>query len=67
PFGGGFEANRQNRIRIETEKVEGDGANRKVSLTPEYDQARAINSAAVSLGVAVHTAQMRASTALALS
>lgn len=45
PFGGGFEAYRQNRIRFETEKVEGDGANRKVSLTPEYDHARAFHSA----------------------
>ena len=45
PFGGGFETYRQNRIRFETEKVEGDSSNRKVTLTPEYDQARAFHSA----------------------
>lgn len=45
PFGGGFEAYRQNRIRFETVKVEGSGDNRRVDLTPEYDQARAYHSA----------------------
>ncbi len=45
PFGGGFEAYRQNRIRFETVKVEGSGANTRVESTPEFDKARAFHSA----------------------
>jgi probable O-glycosylation ligase (exosortase A-associated) len=45
PFGGGFEAYRQNRIRFDTVKVAGDGSNATVQRTAEYDQARAYHSA----------------------
>ncbi|MFA5970196.1 MAG: putative O-glycosylation ligase, exosortase A system-associated [Sphingomonas sp.] len=45
PFGGGFDAYRQNRISFETVKVAGSGGNQRVDATPEFDQARAYHSA----------------------
>jgi probable O-glycosylation ligase (exosortase A-associated) len=45
PFGGGFEAYRQNHIRFDTVKVQGSASNATVERTAEYDQARAYHSA----------------------
>ena len=45
PMGGGFEAYRGNKLRIEKTKVEGEGAQTEVTNTTEYDQARAYHSA----------------------
>ena len=44
PFGGGFEAYRQNRIRYDTVKVEGAGANTTVKRDLTVDQSRAYHS-----------------------
>ncbi|OYY72441.1 putative O-glycosylation ligase, exosortase A system-associated [Sphingomonas sp. 28-63-12] len=44
PFGGGFEAYRQNHVRFETIKVEGSGNNTALVRTPEEDHARAYHS-----------------------
>lgn len=44
PFGGGFEAYRQNHVRFETVKVEGTGSNVTIQRTPEEDHARAYHS-----------------------
>jgi len=44
PFGGGFEAYRQNRLRFETLKIEGSGGNIAIQRTPEEDKARAYHS-----------------------
>lgn len=44
PFGGGFEAYRQNHLRFETVKVKGSGANIMIERTPEQDRARAYHS-----------------------
>ena len=44
PFGGGFEAYRQNRIRYDTVKVEGDGTGQAVVRDLQVDQARAYHS-----------------------
>ncbi len=45
PFGGGFDAYRGNRLRIEKTEVAGTGGNTEVRSTTEYDQARAYHSA----------------------
>ncbi|CAN5452996.1 hypothetical protein BH09PSE4_BH09PSE4_13720 [soil metagenome] len=45
PFGGGFEAYRQNHIRYDTVKVAGSGANAVVSRDLQVDKARAYHSA----------------------
>ncbi len=45
PFGGGFEAYRQNRIRYDKVKVEGEGAGVTVERELEVDQGRAYHSA----------------------
>jgi probable O-glycosylation ligase (exosortase A-associated) len=45
PLGGGFEMYRQNKIRYDTEKVEGNGANSSVDRHLTIDQARAFHSA----------------------
>jgi len=45
PFGGGFEAYRQNRLRYETVRVAGDGIATSVERTEQVDQARAYHSA----------------------
>jgi len=45
PFGGGFEMYRQNQIRYDTEKVEGDAANSTVDKKLTVDKARAFHSA----------------------
>ena len=45
PLGGGFEAYRGNKLRIEKTLVEGDGGQTEVTSTTEYDQARAYHSA----------------------
>lgn len=45
PFGGGFEAYRQNHIRFDTVKTVGTGSNATVERTAETDQARAYHSA----------------------
>ena len=45
PFGGGFDAFRGNKLRIDKTQVEGQGANTEVVQTVEYDQARAYHSA----------------------
>lgn len=44
PFGGGFEAYRQNHLRFETVKVTGTGDNIMIERTPEEDRARAYHS-----------------------
>lgn len=44
PFGGGFEAYRQNHVRYETIKVEGVGGNVAIQRTPIEDHARAFHS-----------------------
>jgi len=44
PFGGGFEAYRQNHIRYDTVKLAGDGPSQKVEQTLEVDKARAYHS-----------------------
>ena len=44
PFGGGFEAYRQNRIRYDTVKVEGEGASATVKRDLTVDQSRAYHS-----------------------
>lgn len=45
PFGGGFDAYRGNRIRIETRTVQQNGSNVTVEVGEAYDQARAYHSA----------------------
>ena len=45
PFGGGFEMYRQNQIRYDTEKVEGDAQNATVDRKLTIDKARAFHSA----------------------
>jgi probable O-glycosylation ligase (exosortase A-associated) len=45
PLGGGFEMYRQNKIRYDTEKVEGDASNSSVDRHLTVDQARAFHSA----------------------
>ena len=45
PFGGGFDAFRQNKIRFDTVKIGGDTANRQVERTLQVDEARAYHSA----------------------
>jgi probable O-glycosylation ligase (exosortase A-associated) len=45
PFGGGFEAYRQNHIRYKTVKIEGEGPQRTVDKSLEVDKARAYHSA----------------------
>jgi len=45
PLGGGFEMYRQNQLRYDTEKVEGQGANTTVEKTLTVDKARAFHSA----------------------
>ncbi len=45
PLGGGFEMYRQNKIRYDTEKVEGSAANTTVDRKLTVDQARAFHSA----------------------
>ncbi len=45
PFGGGFEAYRQNQIRYEKVSVVGEGANATVVRTLEIDKSRAYHSA----------------------
>ncbi|MBY0519393.1 MAG: putative O-glycosylation ligase, exosortase A system-associated [Sphingomonas sp.] len=44
PFGGGFEAYRQNHVRFETVKVQGTQGNIAIQRTPEEDHARAYHS-----------------------
>ena len=44
PFGGGFEAYRQNRIRYDTVRVEGSGAGTTVKRDLTVDQSRAYHS-----------------------
>ncbi len=44
PFGGGFDAYRGNKIRVETVKVEGEGNNSSVDVTEAFDQSRAYHS-----------------------
>jgi probable O-glycosylation ligase (exosortase A-associated) len=45
PFGGGFEAYRQNHIRYKTVKIEGEGPQQTVDGSLEVDKARAYHSA----------------------
>ncbi|MDB5705876.1 MAG: putative O-glycosylation ligase, exosortase system-associated [Sphingomonas bacterium] len=45
PFGGGFEMYRQNQIRYDTEKVEGQAGNSTVETKLTVDKARAFHSA----------------------
>ena len=45
PLGGGFEMYRQNKIRYDTVKVEGDAANATLDTKLTVDQARAFHSA----------------------
>ena len=45
PFGGGFEAYRQNHIRYKTVKIEGEGPQQTVDKALEVDKARAYHSA----------------------
>ncbi len=45
PFGGGFDAYRGNKIRIETRKADGNDNNVSVDVNQTYDQARAYHSA----------------------
>lgn len=44
PFGGGFDAYRGNRIKVETVKVEGSGNNASLDVEEIYDQSRAYHS-----------------------
>ncbi len=44
PFGGGFDAYRQNKIQVVTQSIEGGGAQTDVSTSVENDQARAYHS-----------------------
>ena len=44
PFGGGFDAYRGNKIKVETQTVEGAGNNVAVSVDETFDQARAYHS-----------------------
>jgi len=44
PFGGGFEAYRANRLRVEMRGTEGGGNNVSVEVKETYDQARAYHS-----------------------
>ncbi len=44
PFGGGFEAYRQNHLRFETIKIEGTSGNMAIERKPEEDHARAYHS-----------------------
>ncbi len=44
PFGGGFEAYRQNRIRYDTVAVQGEGAGATVTRNLQVDQSRAYHS-----------------------
>ncbi len=45
PFGGGFDAYRQNRIKVVTTAVEGQTAQADVTTSVEYDKSRAYHSA----------------------
>src|SRR3546814_13196253 len=45
PFGGGFEVYRQDQIRYNTVKIEGQGPQQTVDKTLEVDKARAYHSA----------------------
>lgn len=45
PFGGGFDAFRGNKLRIDKLSTEGSGGQIEVTRTVEYDQARAYHSA----------------------
>ncbi len=45
PFGGGFDAFRGNRIRVETRHTEGSSNNVSVDVNETFDQARAYHSA----------------------
>ncbi len=45
PLGGGFEMYRQNQIRYDTEKVEGDASNATIDKKLTVDKARAFHSA----------------------
>jgi O-antigen ligase len=44
PFGGGFDAYRGNKIKVETQSVEGAGNNVAVTTEETFDQARAYHS-----------------------
>lgn len=44
PFGGGFDAYRGNKLKIETRAVSGDDGSSKVEVEEIYDQARAYHS-----------------------
>ncbi|MFM5950310.1 MAG: putative O-glycosylation ligase, exosortase A system-associated [Novosphingobium sp.] len=44
PLGGGFDAYRGNKIRVETVKVEGEGNNASVDVNESFDQSRAYHS-----------------------
>jgi O-antigen ligase len=44
PFGGGFDAYRGNKIKIETQTVEGEGNNVAVTTEEAFDQGRAYHS-----------------------
>ncbi len=44
PFGGGFDAYRGNKIKVEMVEVEGTGNNASVDVTEAYDQSRAYHS-----------------------
>jgi O-antigen ligase len=44
PFGGGFDAYRGNKIKVETVKVEGDRNNASVDVSESFDQSRAYHS-----------------------
>jgi len=45
PWGGGFDAYRGNKLRIDKTSTEGSGGQTNVTTTVEYDQARAYHSA----------------------
>jgi probable O-glycosylation ligase (exosortase A-associated) len=45
PFGGGFETYRQNQLRYDTEKVDGDAGNSSIERKLTVDKARAYHSA----------------------
>lgn len=45
PWGGGFDAYRSNKLRIDKTSTEGSGGQTSVTTTVEYDQARAYHSA----------------------
>ena len=45
PMGGGFDAYRQNKIKVVTTAAEGEGAHTDVTTSVEYDKSRAYHSA----------------------